>query len=289
MDDSAAARRVIGRALASAGYRVIEAADGHAALEVCRTDRPDLVLLEVDLPVLDGNATLREIRADTDLCSVPVLFLHAIADGELIARVDTILRAKATEDAFGGLVRETNEVPSIDILTGIGNRRRMETRILELAATHGPNAIATVVIVDIDDFGAIKDSFGDAVGDIVLRIAAGRLRGAVVDERVLVCRWADQQFLAAGVGLDATDAYALAEQARQAISATPFAVKADQTLPVTISTGCASGAFGAYASILEAANGALHDAKRRGRNRIVVASIGQPMSVSRIELPGHPI
>ena len=300
VDDSTAVRHFICRALAAAGYRVVEATDGCAALEACRSDRPDLVLLDVDMPVMNGHATLREMRANADLDSLPVLFLATrtggsdVASGlavgaqtylrmpcepaELIARVGTALRTKATEDALAHQARDMNELTTIDVLTGIGNRRRMETRILERAATHGPDAAATVVMVDIDHFKAVNDTLGHAVGDIVLRIVAGRLRGAVVDERVVVCRWGGEEFLAAGVGLDATKAYALAEQLRHAVSVTPFAIGVDQAIPVTVSAGCATGTLAVYAAVLEAANGALYEAKRTGRNRIVMASDVQPVT-----------
>ena len=299
VDDSTALRRFICRTLAGAGYRVVVAADGIAVLEACRRDRPDLVLLDVDMPVLDGHATLREMRADAELCSVPVLFLTTHTDGsdvafrvalgaqdylrtpcepaELIARVDTTLRSKSTQDALALQAQQMNELSAIDVLTGLANRQRMETRILELAATHGPYAVATVVMVAIDDFKAVNDTLGHAVGDIVVRIVAGRLRGAVVDERVLVCRWGGEEFLAAGVGLDATEACALAEELRHAVSVTPFAIGADQAIPVTVSAGCATGTLAVYAAVLDAADGALHEAKRAGRNGIVVASHVQPV------------
>ena len=301
VDDSTAVRRFICRDLAAAGYRVVEAADGYAALDACRSDRPDLVLLDIDMPVMDGHATLREMRADADLYSVPVLFLTTRTGGsdvtssvmvgahdylrmpcepnELIARVDTTLRTKAREDALARQVPEVNELSTIDMLTGLGNRRRMETRILEVAATHGPDAVATIVKVGIDAFKSINDKFGHAVGDMVLRIVAGRLRGAVVDERILVCRWGGDEFLAVGVGLDPTEAYALPEQIRHAIAVTPFAIGAEQAIPVTVSAGCATGTLAVYAAVLEAANEALYEATRAGRNCIVMASHSQCRSI----------
>ena len=294
-DSSTDVQRFICATLAAAGYRVVEAADGSEALDVCRRDRPDLVLLDIDTPAMDGHATLRVIRADADLHSMPVLFLSARTDGkdvattlglaaqsylftpcepsELIARVDTALQTKATEDALARHVREIEELSTIDILTGLASRQRMETRILELAATYGPNAVATVVLIDIDDFKTINDTFGPAVGDIVLRIVAGRLRYAILDERILVCRWGIEEFLAAGVGLDANEAYDLAERLRHAISVTSFAIGADHPkLPVTVSVGCARGTLLRYAAVLEAANGALFEARQRGPDHMVMAT-----------------
>src|SRR5882672_4797305 len=157
VDDSAAIRRIISRTLVETGYRVVEAVDGRAALDACRAERPDLMLLDIDMPVMDGPTTLREIRAEPELQSLPVLFLTArtgaddVAAGldlgaqdylrkpcepaELTARVARALRTKAQEDTLLRQARELNELSTTDALTGLGNRRRMEATIDELVAT----------------------------------------------------------------------------------------------------------------------------------------------------------
>ncbi|MEO8698019.1 MAG: diguanylate cyclase, partial [Acidimicrobiales bacterium] len=293
VDDSNAIRRILGRVLAAAGYRVVEAADGSAALDVCRAEHPDLVLLDIDMPVMDGHAALREMRADSELAAIPVLFLTARTGGadvaaglelgaqdylrkpcepaELTARVGMVLRAKAQEKAFARQARELSELSTTDTLTGLGNRRRMEEWIAELRATHSPDALVTFIMIDVDHFKAVNDTFGHAVGDVVLRIVAGRLRGAV-NEQLLVCRWGGEEFLAAGCGLGATEAHAMADRLREVVGASPFATGVDQSIAVTVSAGCAVGAIGGFAAALDAADGALYEAKRNGRNRVVVAS-----------------
>ncbi|MEO5838348.1 MAG: diguanylate cyclase [Acidimicrobiales bacterium] len=293
VDDSNAIRRILSRALTADGYHVVEASDGRAALDACRAQRPDLVLLDIDMPVMDGHATLREMRADAELQSIPVLFLTARTGGadvaagldlgaqdylrkpcepaELTARVGMALRAKAQENALARHARELSEMSTTDALTGLGNRRRMESRIAELRATHGPAALVTLIIFDVDHFKNVNDTFGHAVGDVVLRIVAARLRGAF-DERALVCRWGGEEFLAAGVGFDATTALALAEHARQLVSATPFATGVDQSIAVTVSAGCAIATLADFAAAIDFADRALYEAKRNGRNRVVVAS-----------------
>jgi diguanylate cyclase (GGDEF)-like protein len=260
-------------------------------LEACRRERADLVLLDIDLPGMDAHATLREMRADADLGSVPVLFLADQRGGsdvasrslgaqhylrtpcepdQLIARVATTLRNKASEHALAPHARQIDE-RTFDVLSGLPNRRRMETRILELAATDGPYATATVVMIEVDDFSAVNETLGPAVGDIVLRIVAGRLSGAVVDDRVLVCRWSEETFLASGLGLDTKEARDLAEQLCHAVSVTPFAIAVEQKIPVTVSVGCATGTLAVYAAVLAAGEGALCEAKRAGGNRVVQA------------------
>ena len=85
VDDSVAIRRILGRALEGSGYRVEEAANGREALELCHADAPDLVLLDVDMPVLDGLSTLRAMKDDARLRAIPVLFLTARTGGDDVA------------------------------------------------------------------------------------------------------------------------------------------------------------------------------------------------------------
>jgi two-component system, cell cycle response regulator len=293
VDDSNAIRRILGRALAAAGYRVIEAADGSAALDACRAEHPDLVLLDIDMPVMDGHTTLREMRADPELAAIPVLFLTARTAGtdvaaglelgaqdylrkpcepaELTARVGMALRAKALEHALARQARELNELSITDALTGLGNRRSITATVDELIATRGPDCGVAVIMFDVDHFKLVNDNYGHPVGDVVLRIVAQRLRAAV-DARLLLARWGGEEFLLVGVGLDAAEAFAQAEHARHVVSENPFATGIDQTIPVTVSAGCAIGTLAGFAAALEAADGALYEAKRAGRNRVLVAS-----------------
>jgi diguanylate cyclase (GGDEF)-like protein len=293
VDDSTAIRRILARALAAAGYRVVEAADGSAALDTCRAEHPDLVLLDIDMPVMDGHTTLREMRADPDLAAIPVLFLTARTAGtdvaaglelgaqdylrkpcepaELTARVGMALRAKAMEHALARQARELNELSITDALTGLGNRRSITATVDELISTRGPDCAVAVIMFDVDHFKAVNDNYGHPVGDVVLRIVAQRLRAAA-DARLLLARWGGEEFLLMGVGLDSAEAFAQAEHARHVVSDNPFATGIDQTIAVTVSAGCAIGTLAGFAAALEAADGALYEAKRAGRNRVLVAN-----------------
>jgi two-component system, cell cycle response regulator len=293
VDDSVAIRRIISRALTAVGYQVVEASDGSEALAACRAQRPDLVLLDIDMPVMDGPTALREMRADPHLASIPVLFLTARTGGadvaagielgaqdylrkpcepaELTARVAMALRVKAQADALARQARELNELSTTDALTGLGNRRRIDLTVNELVGLHGQDALVTVIIIDIDHFKAVNDTYGHAVGDTVLQIVAGRIRG-VATGGVHLARWGGEEFLIVGVGLDETEACALAEKVRQTVSTSPFATGGARTIPVTISSGCALGPLSCFTATLEAADHALYDAKRGGRNRVVLAA-----------------
>jgi diguanylate cyclase (GGDEF)-like protein len=292
VDDSTAIRRIIGRTLVHAGYRVIEAADGQAGLDAIRAEHPDLVLLDVDMPVMDGPAALRVMRADPEMASLPVLFLTARTGGadvaagldlgaqdylrkpcepeELTARVARALRAKVNEDALDRRVREMNRMSTTDALTGLGNRRRAEAMVREATEQSGPDTALTVILCDIDRFKTINDQYGHPVGDAVLSMVAERLTSAAGVQPV-VTRWGGEEFLVTAVGLDAVRTVELAERLRSAIAETPFAVSADRRIPVTISAGCAIAAPAEFVAALEAADAALYRAKRAGRDRVTAA------------------
>jgi two-component system cell cycle response regulator len=289
VDDSTAIRRILQRALQDAGYRVTEAANGQVALDVCRTDPPDLVLLDVDMPVMDGPTALAAMKADAELADIPVLFLTARTSGtdvaaglqlgasdylrkpiepaELAARVGVALRQSAQEKTLRGLAREADRLSSLDALTGLGNRRQLELATDELRATIGGAATVGVIIADIDHFKQVNDTEGHFIGDAVLRIVAGRLRTALGDQHQLV-RWGGEEFVALAAGLDDGAVADLAERLRIAICASPFAIDGARNLSITVSLGCGSGRLDALDDVLHAADDALYEAKRGGRNQV---------------------
>jgi two-component system cell cycle response regulator len=130
-----------------------------------------------------------------------------------------------------------------------------------------------MLMVGPDGFETINDVHGVAVGDIVLRIAARRLQGAVADEPMLICRWDRSEFLAAGVGIDATAASALAERLRHVVSMYPFAIGDGHSIPVTVSVGCASGYLATCGAVLRAAESTWRAASQDGGDRVVTASL----------------
>ncbi len=287
---SRAIRQILRRSLEQIGYSVTEAGDGAEALDSCRRDLPDLVLLDVDMPVKDGLATLQEMREDCELCSLPVIFLTARTTGddvaaglglgaqdylrkpchpaELAARVSGVLRLKAAEDALKQHARELDELSTTDALTGLGNRRRFEVESRELAATLRSVDPVGLIMIDIDHFKKVNDTEGHPVGDLVLRIVAGRLQQLVVPPATLV-RWGGEEFLVLVPGSGTEEVSELGEQLRKAVSESPLALGDGRVLEVTLSAGCSAGPIGTLEEAIGAADEALYEAKKTGRNRVV--------------------
>jgi diguanylate cyclase (GGDEF)-like protein len=299
-DDSRVVRAMLRRQLEARGLRVEEAADGHEAVRACRELRPDVVLLDVEMPGLDGHAALCSIRDDADIRDIPVVFLTArtstedvvaglqlgahdylrkpFEPSELIARVSAALRVKRLQDELRQRNGELEAATRTDSLTGVFNRRHLEERLREvLAAARRQGQPAAVLMIDIDHFKSVNDSLGHAGGDAVLRAVVERLSRSVRCEDV-VGRWGGEEFLILGAMTDAAAARALAERVRGAVSAEPVLLDGGASSRVTVSIGCAAG-FEPADRLLGRADVALYEAKSRGRDRVVVADEVESPSV----------
>ena len=290
VDDSSTTRRILRRGLETAGYLVLEAGNGEEGLDACQSQPVDLVLLDVDMPVLDGLGTLRRMKDDPALRELPVLFLTArtggtdVAEGldlgaedylkkpcdpiELVARVTTALRKRDREGRLRQQAKELGELSSTDVLTGLGNRRYLQDELARLSAARGPATQVGVVLLDIDHFKHVNDSYGHASGDAVLAIVAKRLSGALgPDDRVV--RWGGEEFLA--LTLDAPDVAACAESLRASVGGAPMVAGGPAPLTITVSAGAASGPLEEFEALTRAADGALYRAKEAGRNQVALA------------------
>jgi two-component system cell cycle response regulator len=291
-DDSRVVRVMLRRQLEARGLRVEEAEDGHQAVRLCRMLRPDIVLLDVEMPGLDGYTVLRILREDAELSDIPVVFLTAHAEtedvvrglqlgahdylrkpfepSELIARVSAALRVKSLQDELRRRNAELETVTRTDALTGICNRRHLEERLQGvLAAARRHRQPAAVLMIDVDHFKRVNDTLGHAGGDAVLRQVAQRLHQRVRLEDV-VGRWGGEEFVVLSGATDATAAEALAGRLLAAVAGSPFAIEGADDVSVTVSIGCAAGTDDAEA-LLRRADAALYEAKSNGRNRVVVS------------------
>jgi two-component system cell cycle response regulator len=291
-DDSRVVRVMLRRQLEARGLRVEEAEDGHQAVRLCRMLRPDIVLLDVEMPGLDGYTVLRILREDAELSDIPVVFLTAHAEtedvvrglqlgahdylrkpfepSELIARVSAALRVKSLQDELRRRNAELETVTRTDALTGICNRRHLEERLQGvLAAARRHRQPAAVLMIDVDHFKRVNDTLGHAGGDAVLRQVAQRLHQRVRLEDV-VGRWGGEEFVVLSGATDASAAEVLAGRLLAAVSSTPFAIEGADDVTVTVSIGCAAGTDDAEA-LLRRADAALYEAKSEGRNRVVVS------------------
>jgi diguanylate cyclase (GGDEF)-like protein len=160
----------------------------------------------------------------------------------------------------------------LDSLTGLANRRSIEEALRsELARAARFGTPAALVLADIDDFKRVNDRYGHAVGDEVLREFADALR-ETLRESDTAGRWGGEEFALILAGTDADGGAALAERARVLIGERTVHLPGGEAVQVTASFGVAAfPECGGTVALLEAADDALYEAKRRGKNQVVRA------------------
>jgi diguanylate cyclase (GGDEF)-like protein len=185
VEDEATLRAVLELQLEGAGYRVRLAVDGEEALARIAEERPDLVLLDVVMPKLDGYETCRRIKGDLATANIPVIMLTSCADhedkirglgggandyvtkpydiGELLARVNNILQ-------WSMLQREANP------LTGLPGNISIENEVRGRLTRREPFAF---MYIDLDQFKAFNDYYSFRKGDEAIRLLASIMLGAV--------------------------------------------------------------------------------------------------------------
>jgi two-component system cell cycle response regulator len=293
-EDSGVVRAVLRKHLEEQGYAVTEAEDGEAALAACRAGAPDAVLLDVEMPGLDGHQVLLAMKSDPGLTDIPVVFLTGrtetadVVEGlalgahdylrkpfeasELIARVSAAVRVKALQDELRRRNAALDAISRTDPLTAIPNRRHVEEQLRALvSAADRHHRDLAALMCDIDHFKRVNDTVGHAGGDAVLRAFTSRVQHLLREEDVCG-RWGGEEFLVLLPDTDLDGALALGERVCKHVAAEPLPVGDDQFLAVTVSIGCAAADGADPEDLVQRADRALYAAKEAGRNRALAAT-----------------
>jgi len=292
-EDSTVIRAVLRAQLEHEGYRVAEAPDGLAAIELCRALRPDAVLLDIEMPGLNGHEVLSRIKCDADLQDIPVVFLTGRTSAndlvaglragahdylrkpfeptELIARVGGAVHVKQLQDELRRRNAELEQVARIDPLTGIYNRRHVNDQLAALSkASRRQGTPLALIVVDIDHFKRVNDNYGHGVGDRALQECAVRISDATRAPG-LVGRWGGEEFIVILPDTTLDESRIVADRIRRSIGDTPVTV-GDLVLTVTVSGGCAAAHDGDVDALICRADAAMYRAKASGRGRIAVGT-----------------
>jgi two-component system, cell cycle response regulator len=286
--------------LEARGYEVLGANDGVTALEAAEKFKPDLILLDVMMPKMDGMEVVRRLKANKDLPFIPVIMqtaldttqnkvegLDAGADdyitkpinfAELEAHVKAMLRIKDLETRLkdretelSDLNQKLRTISITDGLTGIENRRSLEDRLREMwsHSLRLQEPIA-VVMCDIDKFKSVNDNYGHLAGDAVLKEFAQLLKDEA-REIDRIGRYGGEEFLLILPGTVPEDAVTSAERLREKVSNHTFLYDG-VTIRRTMSCGVAGWPHTQVKdqeALVRAADDALYVAKESGRNKVV--------------------
>jgi two-component system cell cycle response regulator len=257
----------------------------------------DLIVVSLGLRSFDGLRLCSQLRSLPEGRNVPILVLVSDGDrrkltqalemgvndyltrpvdkNELIARVRTQLRKKRYADRLRHNVQLSLEMAITDQLTGLHNRRYMSRHLDNLVSgAQKSGKPLAFLIMDIDHFKSVNDTYGHDIGDEVLRDFAGRISANVrgID---LACRYGGEEFVVVMPDTDFAFAMTIAERLRKSVEETAFVISRDPgKLNVTISIGIAASLRDGDTAdgLLHRADQALYRAKREGRNRVVAAA-----------------
>lgn len=285
-------------------HDVFVATSGALAISFCQKSPPDLVLLDVRMPGMDGLAVCRHLKANSETAGIPVMFVTGSggADEEnacwlaggadfvtkpvnpltLRHRVRAHLQLKFYVDALHAMA-------FADGLTGVANRRLLDERLAGEWRRCGRNEMPlALLMIDVDFFKRYNDSYGHQAGDSCLRRVAGALHANLSRPHDLLGRYGGEEFACILPDTDGRGASAIAQRLEAAVRALDIEHRASDVGPqVTVSIGIAAlipDRNGNEQALVRLADQALYAAKQGGRGRAVQAGGAEAGEVD----PGHP-
>ncbi|ACH38351.1 response receiver-modulated diguanylate cyclase [Citrifermentans bemidjiense Bem] len=299
IDDSAAIREQVVRTLKDVGLfeEYCEARDGLEGFKTLIESKADLVICDVDMPRMDGYKFLQLVASRPELLGLPIIMLTGMMDfnskirgleqgasdyltkpfdsGELVARVKVQLKIKSLQDELKKANEQLKRLTNIDHLTNLFNRRYL-TEVLESeffrARRNRENL--SLVIIDIDYFKNVNDTYGHQNGDVVLASVAG-LAQKQLRAYDSAARYGGEEFVLVLPGTSLEGGKMVAERLRQAVLEFAFPSPMED-LTLTISAGVAtfpSPSIDNIDSLFRQADEALYRAKQTGRNRVELMDV----------------
>lgn len=287
--------------LEKSGYEVVVAENGMSAFKHAKTAHVDLVLLDRVLPDMDGNEVCRWLKLDQETRVIPIIMLtvkdsttdkvkglESGADDylpkpyneiELNARIYAALRTKTLQDELRSKNRQLEDMLTrvealaiTDPLTGLFNRRRFETILeLEFKKTVRYQAPLSCLMIDIDHFKLVNDAFGHHTGDMVLKEVALIIQRSI-REVDTAARWGGEEFAVLVPTVSRENALQPAKRILKSVAGHAFPDIKGRN--VTVSIGIAdvpSPDADSSQRLVQNADLAMYEAKKKGRNRIELA------------------
>lgn len=290
IDDATATVKVLSQEFRH-DHEIFVATTGEAGLTIARRERPDLILLDIVMPGMDGYAVIRQLKEDPSTRHVPVVFMSEkgeeedVLQGLKLGAIDyvtkpfnlPILRTRLKNHLeLKDKTDQLERLAALDGLTGIPNRRAFDEKIdHEWRAAIRSGTSLGMIMIDIDYFKRYNETYGHMAGDECLRCIAQTLKRSLRRPKDMVARFGNEEFALLLPDTDLQGSVRVAETIRQAI--------ADLVLPheqsriaeiITVSLGVAAvppARDGESRSLVQAADRNLYRAKEAGRNRVVAA------------------
>lgn len=313
IDDNTTNLKLAMQQLRVYNYTILTARSGEDGIERAKLAQPNLILLDVQMPQIDGFETCRRLKADPQTSAIPVIFMTALnsieyilqgfaAGGvdyipkpfqleELLARVNThltlyklqrelqdeIAERKQIEAALRKTTLELQRLAVLDELTQVANRRRFD-QYLRLQWEEAAQEPLSLLLCDVDAFKLYNDHYGHPAGDRCLQQVAQAISRAVGHVRDLVARYGGEEFAVILPGTPIQGALRVAETIQKEIGSLrlPHAYSpASNVITLSIGVACATPLTTEAFVLLDTADTALYQAKHQGRNRVCQAVLSE--------------
>lgn len=295
LEDSATAIAHIRRSLSLHGIDSRAIKDPRILLEAAADYRPDAILMDMYMPFCSGVEVTRALRQIPEYRTLPVIYLSSESDiGQQVEALrlggDQFLTKPINPIILASVVktkieryREMLYSGRHDSLTGLLNHSTSKGLLETMLSANSPARKMVVAMLDIDRFKSVNDDYGHPVGDQVIRSLAWLLRGRLRNSD-LIGRYGGEEFIIALPDAEMSRAVSLLERIREDFSLLPHA-HARGSLRVTFSCGIAAlPDYTTASALIEAADQALLEAKRSGRNRLVIAPLSEAESIARVQV-----
>jgi diguanylate cyclase (GGDEF)-like protein len=267
---------------------ILEASNGDEGLRRASSDKPDIILMDLTMPGIDGFEASRRLKSDPATSDIPVILLSAHREPQtkregFEAGIDHYVEKPFDLDEMDARIRsmlqksktylQLQVEATIDEKTGLANYRVFYKRLREeWERSERYGHPLSIVMLDLDDFKVVNDSLGHPAGDRVLREFAVLLSGGARGTD-LAARYGGEEFAMILPHIDRDQAERVAERVRAAVADFNF-LEPDHQRRVTVSAGVATFAPGldiaSAEQLVAAADRALYAAKAAGKNRVVV-------------------
>ena len=274
--------------LIQSDFRTLFGLNGLDALALATSESPDLIVLDVAMPGMDGYEVLRRLKAEPATQAIPVIFLTAPGPGVSEARAlelgaidfiskpydPAILKARMQNQlAYKRSLDQAMAMSMGDALTGIPNRRRFDAHLAEeWARALRTGKPLSMILMDIDHFKRFNDRLGHPAGDACLQGVAGVLNGSMLRALDFIARYGGEEFACILGETDARGAMAVAQRIAANMAAARILHPDSPVAPqVTLSMGVATllpVRTMTAKDLTQTADTCLYEAKRAGRNRI---------------------
>ncbi len=256
VDDEIANIEIMNAAL-EGGYEICFATSGEEAIETARKVQPDIILLDIIMPGLNGFEVCEQLKQDTLLADIPIIFTTGLNDvedemrGLSLGAIDYVtkpvkpatLRARVGNHVEMKRMRDQlAQIAVTDALTGLSNRRHMEQKLgSEVARLARTESWLSVIMLDIDFFKAFNDAYGHPAGDKCIAMVASALNRAVRRSSDMCVRYGGEEFACILPDTDNEGATQIAKEIRNQINLLHIPHEHSSVSPlVTVSIGIAS-------------------------------------------------